>query len=474
MRIQLSWMLLLALSACGTDTNNNLPVSSPTEPPPSQSRYDGSGLNEHVIASYQALETLMADAAMDNTVTYYALPLSNDYDNIPSDPQNPITKEKVALGKLIFHETGITAGITDMKNTYSCASCHHAKAGFKAGVAQGIGEGGEGFGQAGESRTVVEGLDQMADVQPIASPTVLNTAYQEVMAWNGQFGNQEDGLVNAGLPVTQLMPDDTPKAANRFGLSGLETQVIAGSDVHRLDVSDTSILQTHPTYTALFEAAFPYGYDSLAIAAAKAVAAYERTVLANQAPFQRWLQGDNHAMSAEQIAGARVFFGTGQCVSCHTGPGLSSPVDAIADNLFMSIGFGDLDLNRDIIGIVPENVRLGRGGFTGIAMDNYRFKVPTLYNLKDTAIFGHGATFSSIEEVVDYKIAGVPQVANANLDHRFMPLLLSEQERADLIAFLSDALYDDNLERYTAQSLPTTLCPINNDTVSRAELGCGE
>ena len=116
MRIQLSWMLLLALSACGTDTNNNLPVSSPTEPPPSQSRYDGSGLNEHVIASYQALETLMADAAMDNTVTYYALPLSNDYDNIPSDPQNPITKEKVALGKLIFHETGITAGITDMKS----------------------------------------------------------------------------------------------------------------------------------------------------------------------------------------------------------------------------------------------------------------------------------------------------------------------------------------------------------------------
>ena len=75
---------------------------------------------------------------------------------------------------------------------------------------------------------------------------------------------------------------------------------------------------------------------------------------------------------------------------------------------------------------------------------------------------------------MDYKIAGIPQVANNNLDPRFMPLSLTDQERADLIAFLSDSLYDDNLARYTVDSLPSTLCPINNDTPSRAELGCEE
>ncbi|UTP71934.1 hypothetical protein NLG07_07905 [Alteromonas sp. LMIT006] len=474
MRALLSWMLLLSLSACGIDPQISEPSPPPTEPAATTSRYDNSGLDQDVIASYQALEALMAEAAPDNTVAYFALPSETDYANIPADPQNPITEAKITLGKLIFHETGITAGITSMTNTYSCASCHHAKAGFKAGVAQGIGEGGEGFGMAGEGRRVADGLDLLADVQPIASPTVLNTAYQEVMAWNGQFGHQENGLVNAGLPVEQLMPEGTPKAANQFGLSGLETQVIAGAGVHRLDVSDTSLLNTHPTYTALLAEAFPQGYASLSVAAAKAVAAYERSVLANQAPFQRWLQGDNHAMSPQQVAGARVFFGTGQCVSCHTGPALSSPVGAVADDLFMAIGFGDLDWNRDIIGMVPEDVRRGRGGFTGVAMDNYRFKVPTLYNLKDTSILGHGATFSRIDEVVDYKIAGIPQVANDNLDPRFMPLSLTEQERADLIAFLSDSLYDDNLARYTVDTLPSELCPINNDTQSRTELGCEE
>ncbi len=79
---------------------------------------------------------------------FYLLPASGDYDNIPQDPRNALTPARVELGKLLFHETALaTRPELHLGNrTYSCASCHHAKAGFQAGIIQGIAEGGIGFG----------------------------------------------------------------------------------------------------------------------------------------------------------------------------------------------------------------------------------------------------------------------------------------------------------------------------------------
>ena len=81
-------------------------------------------------------------------------PLATDFNLIPNDINNPITEAKVALGKLLFHETGLAmnANLEEGMSTYSCASCHHAKAGFQSGILQGIGEGGMGFGINGEGR----------------------------------------------------------------------------------------------------------------------------------------------------------------------------------------------------------------------------------------------------------------------------------------------------------------------------------
>ena len=140
--------------------------------------------------------------------------------------------------------------------------------------------------------------------------------------------------------------------------------------------------------------------------------------------------------------------------------------------MFFSIGFGDLDYNNDIIGSIPEGVRKGRGGFTGVEQDNYKFKIPTLYNLQDTNIFGHGASFNSIEEVVNYKINAIPQVSNNNLDPRFVPLNLSEKERIELIEFLKGGLHDVALFRYSTEFVPSKLCPLNNDALSQLDLGC--
>ena len=129
---------------------------------------------------------------------------------------------------------------------------------------------------------------------------------------------------------------------------------------------------------------------------------------------------------------------------------------------------------NEIIGDVADGVRLGRGGLTGLDEDNYKFKVPQLYNLADINVFGHGGSFSSVREVVEYKNAGVAQneASITNLDYRFVPLNLSATQVDDLVEFLEVSLRDPDLMRYEPTSLPSGLCVINNDSTSRADLGC--
>jgi cytochrome c peroxidase len=457
------------LSACsGGADNASAPDPVVVTPPPTTIPVDPA------VESRDNLLTLLDSTSPTGSYEVYILPASDDFDNIPQDPSNEITAEKVALGKLIYHETGITDGnIAGMEDTFSCASCHNAQNGFKSGIRQGIGEGGIGF----DHRMIAEGINpEDADVQPVTSPTVLNTAYQEVMLWNGQFGNEVGGIVNIGIDPDRHFTEGTPKEANLRNLSGLETQAVAGLGVHRMNVEEGSILTTNELYQMMFEDAYGIAQpDDMLEAAALAVAAFERTVLSNEAPFQEYLRGDETAMTETQVAGAEVFFGKGNCHSCHNGAALSSPKGAMADQIFMTVGFHDLDIWEDVIGDVNEATREGRGGFTGDTLDKFKFKVPPLYNLIDTEVFGHGASFSSVEDVVRYKIEAIPQhpqVEIADLDYRFTPLDLTEDEIANLVEFLEVGLRDDNLMRYVPESLPSGNCPVNNDEVSRQELGC--
>ncbi len=414
---------------------------------------------------------------------YFLLPDSDDFDNIPQDPNNPITADKVVLGQLLYHETALsTAGVnSDLVGTWSCASCHHANAGFKAGIAQGIAEGGEGFGLAGETRVLATGFDALStdptlvpDTQPLTSPAVLNAAYQEVMLWNGQFGNMDGGLVNVGLADDVLSTPGTPKEQNTRQLAGIEIQAVAGLGVHRMSVVDDSILQTNSEYQALFEAAYPDGSDDVLEDAAKAIAAFERTILANQSPFQLWLRGDRDAMSREELRGANLFFESG-CSDCHRGSALSSEVGATEDQVFFAIGFADFDPNNPAItGNVSEGTAKGRGGFTGEAADDYKFKIPQLYNLADTTVFGHGASFESIRDLVAFKNTGLSQkiLPDGVLDSRVVPLGLSEQDIDDIATFLESALYDSDLNRYVPAQIPSGNCTPVNDEISQIDLSC--
>ncbi|MBO6607829.1 cytochrome-c peroxidase [Psychroserpens sp.] len=394
------------------------------------------------------------------------LPLSTDFDAIPSDINNPITEAKVALGKLLFHETGLAKNpnMDESMNTYSCASCHHSKAGFQSGVKQGIGEGGIGFGVAGEGRHKNPMyLDSDMDVQPIRSPSVLNAAYQEVMLWNGQFGATG---INQGTEANWTI--GTPKETNNLGFQGVETQAIAGLDVHRLMIDEAFVNGTD--YKDMFDAAFPdipaeERYTK--ITAGLAIAAYERTVLPNQSPFQQWMRGDEAALNESEMNGAMLFFDKANCFACHSGPGLNG-MD------FHAIGMNDLAGN-DVVNDVDDATKRGRGGFTGNPLDDYKFKTPQLYNLTDVGFFGHGGSFTSVRAVIEYKNNAVKEnteVSESALSPLFTSLNLTESEIDDIVAFLETGLYDSNLSRYAPDELPSGNCFPNADDESSVDMGC--
>lgn len=425
--------------------------------------------NEPSESTDLLLQNALMEKGGSEGLAHFELPDSEDYNSIPQDPLNPITRPKVELGKLLFHETALASegNFVQTVNTYSCASCHHADGGFQANVPQGIGDGGMGFGTTGEAR-FFNPLCATADidVQPIRSPSILNSAYQTNMLWNGQFGATG---VNVGTE-SQWTPD-TPKESNQLGFEGVETQAIAGLGVHRFGLSIDQDFIMNTEYKELFDIAFndvPDEERYAARSAGLAIAAYERTVLANHSPFQNWLKGDKSALTENQKEGALLFF-SNNCVDCHTGPALSSME-------FHGFGFHDLRNSAQVINIPSEYTeQRGRGGFTGNPADDYKFKVPQLYNLKDSKFYGHGASFNSLEELIAYKVKGIPEnleVPASQLASQFQDYGFSNNDINKLVDFIENGLYDPSLKRFEPTALPSGNCFPNNDALSRVDLGC--
>ncbi|WP_293196497.1 cytochrome c peroxidase [Ottowia sp.] len=383
------------------------------------------------------------------------MPASADLSAIPQDERNPLTPEKVALGQQLFHDPGMgSSSVAGMKGTYSCASCHSSRFGFQAGVRQGIGRGGSGVA----NRTAQDGvsLDDV-DTQAIRTPSSMNVAWQRNMLWNGQFGAFG---ANAGTEKQWL--DGTPRIRNELGYDGVETQAIAGQFVHELR-------NISPRYTAMFDRAFP-GWPEESrygpVTAGLAIAAFERAVMSNQAPWQRWLSGEKSAMTVMEKQGALLFMTKAGCSRCHSGPALNSET-------FHALGLGDMP-GRPGAGIPGE--RFGRGGFTARESDLYKFKTPQLYNLNDSPYLGHGGTVRSVRAMVEYKNLAVREnqdVPARDLSPEFTPLGLSAGEVEALTAFVETALRDAKLARYEPAFVADEGgCIISGDILSRREMAC--
>lgn len=428
-------------------------------------------LDDYELLSGSALDTelaiLIEQASNGEGNGFFILPESGDYAAIPQDPLNPITEAKVTLGKLLLHETamGGSPKMEGRKFQYACATCHPAASAFGSGRRQGIGEGGIGFGLQGEGRFVdpTMPLDSL-DVQPIKVPTLLNLAYQDVALWDGRFGGTG---TNAGTEVGwDLIPE------NYAGFQGVEVQAMQGQDEHRLLIDD-HFLDSY-NYRVLFDEAFgdiPEADRYTRETAALAIAAYNRTLLSNEAPWQAYLKNDLEALSDQEKRGAVVFLNEGKCVQCHTGP-------ALKDQSFHAFGFAEFDNSADAIvkpGVNMSLVERGRGSFTGNPEDDFKFKTPTLYNLVDVGFFGHGGSLTSIAAVVAYKNEGVPQntsVPDTQLADAFGGLNLTTAQMEDLTAFLSNGLRDRDLMRYTPDTVNSGFCFPANDPTAQEDLGC--
>ncbi len=409
-------------------------------------------------------------AAGDGTLDYWKLPDPDDLDKIPQDPKNPLTPEKVHLGKLLFYETGLgqLALRPEGKETFSCATCHVPEAGFTPNNIQGVADGAVGFGNLGEGRHMMPTYrPEEADVQGTRPLSVLNVAYVQNTLWNGQFGANHN---NVGTEDRWAL--DSATLVNFKGYYGLEAQNIEGFKLHRMAINHPKVLDTFG-YRQLFDLAFPdwpeeerYSHETGSLA----ISAYLRTLLTNDAPFQRWLKGELDAMTQQEKRGALLFFTDAGCANCHTGPALNN-------NAYFAIGVkGIYQTSAPLATDVNDKRNLGRGGFTGRPEDMYKFQVPQLYNLKHAGFYFHGASKRSLREVVEYFNEGVPENPDVPLSQiapTFRPLHLTEQEIEDLTAFLENALYDPNLvEKYVPDAVLSGYCFPNNDPVSRQDLGC--
>ena len=410
------------------------------------------------------LKELLISSSKTKSLDDFLLPLESEFDKIPQDSLNPITKEKITLGKFLFFDPAISFDpkCKEAAQTFSCASCHFAQADFSAGIRQAIAGGGRGFSYLRHKHPFCS--DSTVDVQQIKTPSIVNCAYQELMLWSGKFGSKS---LNKGQD--SLWPKGSFLELNSLGLSGVETQARVALEAHGMRLNPKLLTTTE--YHGMFDSSYRNERDDLRyrrFTMARAIAAYERTVITNKAPFQLFLRGNDSILTEAQIQGAALFFGKANCVACHNGPALNSMA-------FYALGMPDM-IGKDVIKEDTSNeAHLGRGGYTKKKEDLYSFKVPQLYNLKGHRFYGHGASFCSIEEVIRYKNEALPckqTVPKENLAKQFIPLKLNKQEIKALADFIENALYDPDLKRYEPTHVPSGFCFPNNDKMSREHLGC--
>lgn len=280
--------------------------------------------------------------------------------SIPDD--NALTDFRVLLGKKLFFDTRISGD-----GTVSCGSCHKPEFAFADNQAVSLGvEGRIGFRNA---------------------PSLANVGYQERLFMDG------------GVPT-------------------LELQVLAPFDNHaEMDLSITKaieMMRNDEHINAL--AQFAYGREMDAFVFTRSIAAFERTLLSGNSPYDRFLRGDNSALSPDAIAGMELFFGQRlACGSCHT-------------------GFLLTDQSYSNIGLYEEYADMGLQRVTTLPSDNGKFKVPSLRNVALTAPYMHDGSRMTLQQVIEHYNAGGKN--HPAKDDRIRPLLMSMEEKMQLLAFL--------------------------------------
>jgi cytochrome c peroxidase len=281
--------------------------------------------------------------------------LQADAAQIPDD--NPITSEKVALGKKFFWDKRWSAS-----GTVACATCHRPDHGWS------------------DPRRF--SIDFEGKPTPRHAPTLVNRLFSDQQHWSGLRASLEEQ---------------------------------AGLDVNKTDEKVMAQLGTIAEYRREFRAAFGRDFDAAGVA--QAIAAYVRTIVSGDSPYDRFQAGDTRAMSESAQRGLRLFEGKAMCSRCHAGFNFTG-------ESYRNIGIG-------MTGGEPD---LGRYTVTGDDADRGAFKTPTLRDVAQRGPYMHDGSEKTLEDVVAYYDRG--GVKNQWLSTDMKPLALTAQERADLVEFM--------------------------------------
>jgi cytochrome c peroxidase len=298
---------------------------------------------------------------------------------VPAD--NPTTAATVELGRQLFFDPVLSAS-----HSMSCATCHRPDLGFSNGA------------PVSTPRPGAPGRN----VQ-----TLWNTGFNRFLLWDGRETSLES---QARLPLT--LPNEMAETPAQ-----LETT-----------------LRAIPAYVELFAQAFGGGDAAISFEnVTRALAAFQRTLISDNSPVDRYLAGETDALAASQQRGLALFFDDRtHCAECHQPP-------TFAAEMFRVVGVESEDAGR--AGVSPNGLRGA-------------FKVPTLRNVALTAPYMHNGSLATLNDVIAFYAAGAGRVRSVpGVDPLLKGFDLNDQEQADLVAFLQGLTDESRLPVVPAQAL---------------------
>jgi cytochrome c peroxidase len=296
--------------------------------------------------------------------------------------RDDMKKDFLNLGQMLFFEPRLSGS-----KWISCASCHNPGLSWGDGLARGIGTDMKTLGRR--------------------SPTILNMAWANLVMWDGRKTSLED---QAFGPVTSPaeMNGTIEEAVARIGAIG--------------------------AYQAEFKTVF--GDEGVSARTIPLVlATYERSIVSGEAPFDRWIAGDQTAISDDAKRGFDLFTGKARCTGCHTSWNFT-------DNGFHDIGLPDTDI--------------GRGEWLKVESMQHAFKTPTLRDADRRGPYMHDGSLGTLADVVDHYDRG--GLMRPSLSNMMQPLHLSGTEKQDLLAFLGTL---------TGNNAPVTVPVLPNPQAAR-------
>lgn len=326
---------------------------------------------------------------------------------VPAD--NPQTPAKIALGDRLFNDVRFSS-----TGDVSCATCHAPDKAF-----------------TDSPLSVSEGIRKLTGTRN--APTVVNAAYHETQFWDGRSPDLEDQALHPFVnPVEMGLPSHEPIL-----------EIIRGDD----------------DYVAAFRDVFGVAPGDITIdEVTMAIAAFERTQVAGDSPFDRWyFGGEEDAISEQAKRGFQVFLTNGRCVSCHT---IEQNFALFTDHKFHNVGVGINDVEDRIPELArafqvaknkgadvdvavlsdPDTSELGRFAVDDELSSMGAFKTSTLRNIAVTAPYFHDGSVTTLREAVEhYNNGGVTNPddeVNAFISGGIRPLDLTEQEMDDLVAWM--------------------------------------